>query len=635
MTSTHSDPYHIFIQHDSLVPQRSTGGEEPHHCAFEANDTGCMTFVLGNQTFDKVATGRQSGALDHGKLALFRGELASFRFLKQLFASFAGSDPIEQKYLFPVKNVLSQIPLWQLSEIDGPGFGCKVDYDIRSSLGGKDITIWKGSDSGASEASDPLVRLLCVAPGTICWRDFDHPTHDEAGDDNSWFRCTMSAGTLQWIWDAFDHRTPGYAVITDEHEAVIVDSVDLLDSTLYVSCVRHTLNSQFSLRCIVGASIHYSLVSQCNYKLAEIATPDIKELLNAGFSTWTGLNAGSEEPLLAHSYDLQVNASLAVHVDAFSKDTPFQFEFHARLEKPPQQTLDILRAGKEEWQRPRDNGAEGILNAARRRLVPGTELPGIPVVHFIVSERVWPPEQRSDRLEVNIPLDDEEKADGSTHPFSRVFMGCLELRPTSDPMSWKRSKKLCLKLFDESLLPASFSSPDRPLEPSMRMMCHEHAVYKRLEYLQGSLIPHEYGFHKFQRPGYMPVYGFLMEAIEGTPLNISSPKWSDVSQYPLIRGLRHALRTFLYGGVKQLDWHPGQIIICPQDRATTTEPDDTDFSFVLVDFAFVELRLGKADGSGVRFRQSPENLEWMLHATSSIRREIMDSVWFPEDDYEA
>jgi hypothetical protein len=86
----------------------------------------------------------------------------------------------------------------------------------------------------------------------------------------------------------------------------------------------------------------------------------------------------------------------------------------------------------------------------------------------------------------------------SRNAFSQVFLGHLEGSP----------HQICLKLFDERLFPMpehpdydddSLESPEtRLLDLNFAddMMCREEAVYNdRLRHLQGSMIPHCYGFH--------------------------------------------------------------------------------------------------------------------------------------------
>jgi hypothetical protein len=89
----------------------------------------------------------------------------------------------------------------------------------------------------------------------------------------------------------------------------------------------------------------------------------------------------------------------------------------------------------------------------------------------------------------------------SRNAFSQLFIGHLE----------GSSRQICLKLFDERLFPMPHHPVyvgDTPFRqpPERRlldlnfaddMMCREEAVYNdRLRHLQGSMIPHCYGFHK-------------------------------------------------------------------------------------------------------------------------------------------
>jgi hypothetical protein len=86
----------------------------------------------------------------------------------------------------------------------------------------------------------------------------------------------------------------------------------------------------------------------------------------------------------------------------------------------------------------------------------------------------------------------------SRNAFSQVFLGHLE----------GSSRQICLKIFDERLFPMpehpdyNHDSPQPPEERLLDlnfaddMMRREEAVYNdRLRHLQGSMIPHCYGFH--------------------------------------------------------------------------------------------------------------------------------------------
>jgi hypothetical protein len=84
----------------------------------------------------------------------------------------------------------------------------------------------------------------------------------------------------------------------------------------------------------------------------------------------------------------------------------------------------------------------------------------------------------------------------SRNAFSQVFLGHLA----------GSSRQICLKLFDERLFPMpeypdyNDDHPDKrllDLNFADDMMRREEAVYNdRLRHLQGSMIPHCYGFHK-------------------------------------------------------------------------------------------------------------------------------------------
>ena len=92
------------------------------------------------------------------------------------------------------------------------------------------------------------------------------------------------------------------------------------------------------------------------------------------------------------------------------------------------------------------------------------------------------------------------KRSGSNY-FSQVFFGKLEGTDTA----------ICVKLFDERLFPCS-QQPEygEGVESELQllnlnfaddMMRREEGVYcDRLQYLQGSMIPHCYGFHVVRLP---------------------------------------------------------------------------------------------------------------------------------------
>lgn len=79
--------------------------------------------------------------------------------------------------------------------------------------------------------------------------------------------------------------------------------------------------------------------------------------------------------------------------------------------------------------------------------------------------------------------------------FSQVFYGIMS-------KEGRQSSSICLKLYDERFFSPPEWRPDldpcRPLyawNTAEDMARREEAAYDRLEYLQGSLLPHSYGFH--------------------------------------------------------------------------------------------------------------------------------------------
>ena len=126
---------------------------------------------------------------------------------------------------------------------------------------------------------------------------------------------------------------------------------------------------------------------------------------------------------------------------------------------PPRETLDIVTRTR----RPRHTDIDILLDTN-------------PYTNFTITETI-----RTSR-----------------NAFSQVFLGHLD----------GSSRQICLKLFDERLFPMpehpdygddSAESPEErllDLNFADDMMCREEAVYNdRLRHLQGSMIPHCYGFH--------------------------------------------------------------------------------------------------------------------------------------------
>jgi len=154
-----------------------------------------------------------------------------------------------------------------------------------------------------------------------------------------------------------------------------------------------------------------------------------------------------------------------------------------------------------------------------------------------------------------------------------MFFGWLEW--TSEEND-RQEMKVCLKLFDEAFFPIDeeecyddFDSPFVPTRSHLRQvqrasdtMRQEYAAYERLQYLQGTLLPHAHGFHEHTLLEGRKLYGFFMEIIEGPQLSkLELDEWPVPVKLRIVHYLRHALRALHYGGVKQDDWHLGQILM--------------------------------------------------------------------------
>ncbi|KAG7095745.1 hypothetical protein E1B28_006455 [Marasmius oreades] len=110
-------------------------------------------------------------------------------------------------------------------------------------------------------------------------------------------------------------------------------------------------------------------------------------------------------------------------------------------------------------------------------------------------------------------------------------------------------------MFDEALFPVPsyeafeddhdcdiFSDSIYPNERLLNLhfaddtMRREYAVYNRLEYLQGTLLPHAYGSHEVTLPTGRMVNGFIMEIAIGHTLgSIPLETWPESAQTQLMR----------------------------------------------------------------------------------------------------
>jgi len=160
------------------------------------------------------------------------------------------------------------------------------------------------------------------------------------------------------------------------------------------------------------------------------------------------------------------------------------------------------------------------------------------------------------------------------------------------------SPLLCLKLFDDRFFP--METPDKEMiEAGVRWwwtryrtaehhVRNEDAAYKKLEFIQGSLIPYFYGSHSFTLPDGHQLYGILMEFVPAESLSTGVAKaLSMPQQEQLVRSTRHAIRALQRADVSQHDWHSGQIM-CRVVRRNADDPDAPQAQSVhcvLVDFS--------------------------------------------------
>ncbi|EPQ50406.1 hypothetical protein GLOTRDRAFT_97024 [Gloeophyllum trabeum ATCC 11539] len=346
----------------------------------------------------------------------------------------------------------------------------------------------------------------------------------------------------------------------------------------------------------------------------------------------------------------------------------------ARVPKPLPQLL--LRRSHEEFdvyrmQRSRSAWGEYVIwseiytqeaelsGNAPWKFVPGTRLPCTQLRIFGEGGiNKWKPEGRPF---VPVPPDTEALVMRHFRPRDNDLHGFLTLGPTQDTSQlhhwfeitgtgsvgpekysqtfWGRfngvGPLLFLKLFDERFFPLPADGWD-PADPpherfldfnlAIDMIRREEAAYKRVEYLQGSLLPHCYGFHK--ACGW-PVYGMLVEAISGPTLatymrNNMKPQHEQLTD--LITRLRHALRALRFAGIHQTDWHLDQILCPPNPDDPALAPD-----IVMIDFAFALQSWGDWEGCPLETR--PRELEHALMAVG-IDQEVLRSCWFPATEEE-
>ncbi|TFK47637.1 hypothetical protein OE88DRAFT_1811078 [Heliocybe sulcata] len=206
--------------------------------------------------------------------------------------------------------------------------------------------------------------------------------------------------------------------------------------------------------------------------------------------------------------------------------------------------------------------------------------------------------------------------------YSQVFFGRLS----------GTTQQLCLKVYDERLFHVDKETNFFDKRPELRLQYlnyavdlvrREEAVYDCLQDMQGSLIPHCYGFHQVTLPDGSQWLAVLLEVIDAPDLSEAGlTELSITAQRDFVTRLRHAVRAIRYRGIVQTDWHLAQVY-CPKI------PGDEEgrLSVVLLDFAFALQHLG--DSTAVRINIGFLPIEYYVQFGLRVNKQIMDECWFP------
>ncbi|KAK7024455.1 hypothetical protein VNI00_016306 [Paramarasmius palmivorus] len=469
----------------------------------------------------------------------------------------------------------------------------------------------------------------------VCWNDLLFP-YEQTNSDVS-FRCPKSLSLVDRLQRILDDTQLTYLVLTDEYRAAVFDRIHLstISGLLFVSYTNIWLNDRTSLRCLLGTLLNR--LSQNSSLHDEVPFRPVCGALNRAVEDLQGVPVGvNNHPTSFSDFDfftmqrhlpvllsfiewkrksqtqdhpLRVGDTLAVSVNGFAKKEPL-LRFTLPLERPTVETLSaITRNGREHL-----HGLDSVLQLAR------------------------------DNPDITVSFAVEETVRMGSGKFSQVFFGSVEWTSVSADGTrvTRKDGPVCLKLFDEVFFPVM--SRDECLQqfrswPAERrllslnfatdMMRREHAAYERLQYLQGTLIPHSYGFHEFTLPDGRAVYGFFMEIVQGDALtSLEVKQLPEDVQISLVRHIRHGLRAIQYAGIKQGDWHTDQILVIPQQG----ENKETQFGLVFVDFAFTWLQLG--EGRVAEAVPSGDYLYLELQEAGFLASAFEPEIWWPFDDFE-
>ncbi|KAG7091960.1 hypothetical protein E1B28_008349 [Marasmius oreades] len=658
--------YQVFCEPISLV---SDSGIDPSGCA----SCSCTPLLEDGIFFRKGRPTR------HHRTESFRAATASLRYHTLTIPRTIMSDSFEKKYIIPVMCFAEKY-MFQASQLS---------YELNTSPAFTEVTFWTSNDKW--QTKKVLVCLLVVKRGAVCWLDFLFP--DEGGKVCK-FCCTKNLQIIRKIHELCNIYSPQRLVLTDELQACIVrelspypgESAIIYDrlnlGNISLRCILGGLlnevapeGDRFNPR--MEGEILRGALNETKAGMPIAINPEPSGFSDFDLFTmrrhlpdarwFLDWKARSMQEALSHP--LVVGDLLQVDVDAFIEREPI-FSSSLPLQKPPEVSLHLImtrpRSRRVEIDRflngcgTNSRDSEGslffqiflvcsvILTFGRNlvRHVPFIRflLSLVRLVPFIGSLHSSTPSHSTRRtrhahtLLLSFRIDQIVRAKPNT--FSQVFFGRL-CRGGNTNSSSTCETRICLKFFDEVFFPVFDPSeldeykelecnPYLNLHAASDMMRREHAVYQHLQYLQGTLLPHVYGFHQFILPDGRKIWGFFSEIIEGTKLcDLQLDQLTENLKNDLVRRLRHGVRTLLYGGVLQDDWDLGHIFV-----NWVTDPDgNAEPALVFVDFAFSRLRSGLGNIAWHFRRTDPLWMELydMPELCSAVRR---DDIWLPWDDFE-
>ncbi|KAI3616858.1 hypothetical protein WG66_004150 [Moniliophthora roreri] len=481
--------------------------------------------------------------------------------------------------------------------------------------------------STSSSMRDALVTLLVVRQGHICWDDLRMPPDGVLRADRS-VKCNKSISLISKLHAMWKDKKVKYIVLTDEFRVAFVSGFYRFPGSekMYMVLRPFQLSQQTSLRCILGLALnrsspgHHFDPMMSVERLRGVLGRDSDEAVAmnspaVNFSDFDLFTIQHRRPDALAFLDWKSTAEkravarlpvvgdiLGVAVNRFAEKEPL-LHFTLPLDKPRAETSDLLMNNP----RPRQSGIDEFLQLSQGTL------------QFRIDKVV-----RS-----------------GTAKFSQVFFGSL-LRTARGGTSTVCETPICLKLFDEVLFPIKVRIEDLASDPrnccrslhfASDMMRREHATYQRLQYLQGTLLPHNYGFHEFTLPDGRSVWGLFLECIHGDPLS-SFPlhTWPESVQRTTVSKLRHSVRALLYGGVQQADWHLDQVLVVESPGSGRESQNSHNPDFVLIDFAFTRFRLGEAMiAEHFRIRDQ----FFIEVADSGLSFPVVKEEWLPYDDFES